>query len=178
MEKEEDNGISFLDVAVTRRNRRFTTDVYRKPTYTDLYTHYTSHHHPCVKAGTVRCLGLRAETICDGESRRKELKHLKDTFRRNGFPKKVIARNLIRIAPTTHGEEEEEERATDTDKPRLLYLPYLKGLLEKIRRACKKIAVRAVFKSSDTLREMLTRVKSPIPYPRDEQERSSIPDQL
>jgi hypothetical protein len=25
---------------------------------------------------------------------------------------------------------------------------------------------------------MLTRVKSPIPYPRDEQERSSIPDQL
>lgn len=37
------------------------------------------------------------------------------------------------------------------------------GVPEKIQRACKKIGVRAVFKSSGTLRELLTRVKRPIP---------------
>ena len=105
MEREEDNRISFLDVAVTRKDGSFTTEVYLKPTHTDLYTHYTSHHHPSVKAGTVRCLGLRAETICDGESREKELKHLRDTFRCNGFPREVITRNLRRSTPTTHEEE-------------------------------------------------------------------------
>jgi hypothetical protein len=63
MEKKEDNRISFLNVVVTRKDGRLTTNVYRKPTHTDLYKHYTSHHHPCVKVGTVRCLGLRAETI-------------------------------------------------------------------------------------------------------------------
>lgn len=138
MEKEEDNKISFLDVAITRKNGNFTTEVYRKPTHTDLYTRYTSHHHPSVKAGTVRCLGLRAEEICDGESKEKELIHLRDTFKRNDYLKKIIERNLSRTTPTMR----EKEGASNTDKSKLLYLPYLKGLSEKIQRAYWKIASR------------------------------------
>ena len=34
MEREEDNRISFLDVAMTRKDRSFTNEVYRKPTHT------------------------------------------------------------------------------------------------------------------------------------------------
>ena len=134
MEREEDKN-SFLDVAITRKNGSFTTEVYRKPTHTDLYTHYTS-HHPRVKVETVRCLGLKAEEICDGKSK-EELKHLRDTFRRNGYPKEIIERNLSRTTPTIR----EEEGASNTDKPKLLYLPYLKRLSEKIQRACRKIRV-------------------------------------
>ena len=100
MEMEKDNRISFLDVAVTRRDGTLTTEVYRKPTYTELYTHYTSHHHPSVKAGTVRNLGRRAETICDGESKKKEFEHPRNTFRQNGYPENVIAWNLRRPPST------------------------------------------------------------------------------
>ena len=64
MEMEADEQISFLDVSVKRKAGTFTTTVYRKLIHTDLYTHYSSHHHPSVKSGTVRCLGRRAETIC------------------------------------------------------------------------------------------------------------------
>ena len=55
--------------------------MYRKPTHTDLilYTHYSSHHHSSVKSGTVRCLGRRAEMICDDTSRKEELAHLRNT---------------------------------------------------------------------------------------------------
>ena len=52
-EMEKDNRISFLDVAVRKRDRAFTTKMYGKPTHTDLYTHYFSHHHPSVKSGIV-----------------------------------------------------------------------------------------------------------------------------
>ena len=97
MEKEEYKKISFLDVAVTRKNGIFTTEVFRKLTHTDLYTHYTSHS---VKAGT---LDLRAN-ICDGESK-EELKHLRDTFKWNGYPKEIIERNVRETIPTIREEE-------------------------------------------------------------------------
>ena len=45
-----------------------------------------------------------------------------------------------------------------------LCLPYVQGLSERIERACKKLDVRAVFKSSKTLRGRLCRVKSKQPF--------------
>ena len=95
MEMEADNQISFLDVSVKKNAGTFTTKVYRKPTHTDLYIHYSSHHHLSVKSGTVRCLGRRAGTICvDETSREEELAHLRDTFWGNGYPKGIITNNL------------------------------------------------------------------------------------
>ena len=43
--EEEHNGqLSFLDTLVTRDNGFLITNVYRKPTHTDKYLDYTSHH--------------------------------------------------------------------------------------------------------------------------------------
>ena len=50
-----------------------------------------------------------------------------------------------------------------TTKPPSLFLPYVQGLSEKIQIACRKLGVRTVFKSSGTLRQLLTRVKSKTP---------------
>ena len=47
MEMESDNTIPFLDRSVTRDSDGFlTTSVYRKPTHTDQYLTYDSHHLP------------------------------------------------------------------------------------------------------------------------------------
>ena len=89
-EMEKDNPISFLDVLVERKSGTLTTAVYRNPTHTDLYTHYSSRHHPQVKSGTVSCLRRRAEMVCDNTNRNEELAHLKDTFKRNGYPEEVV----------------------------------------------------------------------------------------
>ena len=48
-------------------------------------------------------------------------------------------------------------------KWRILYLPYVKGLLETIQRMCRRMRVKTVFKSHGTLREMLMKVKTRIP---------------
>ena len=48
MEIEKDNTIPFLDTSVSRdSNGLLTTTVYRKPTHTDQYLAYDSHHPHC-----------------------------------------------------------------------------------------------------------------------------------
>jgi len=57
MEIEKDNTIPFLDTSVSRdSNGRLTTRVYRKPTHTDQYLVYVSHHPQSVKRSIVKCL--------------------------------------------------------------------------------------------------------------------------
>jgi hypothetical protein len=47
VEREKDASIPFLDVKVTRKNGKVTTEVYRKPTDTGLYLQYDSNHPKC-----------------------------------------------------------------------------------------------------------------------------------
>ena len=70
-----------------------------------------------------------------------------------------------------------EEEPLTTERPKLLYLPYLQGMSERIQRVCTKIGVRAVFKSNGTLRQLLTKVKSPVPEMRKKDVVYTIPCQ-
>ena len=50
METENDTKLAFLDTSVSKEpNGRLTTSVYRKPTLTDQYLAYDSHHPQSVK---------------------------------------------------------------------------------------------------------------------------------
>ena len=88
----EEESLPFLDTTVRREGSKATTKVYRKPTHTDRYIHF-SYHHPRVFKGTVMCLKNRANNICTEGNRMKELDHLK-VFKQNGYPKNVIERTL------------------------------------------------------------------------------------
>ena len=64
METEKDNKLAFLDIAVLREpDGRLTISVYRKPTHTDQYLAYDSHHPQSVKRGIVKCLYERAKRL-------------------------------------------------------------------------------------------------------------------
>ena len=58
METKSDSKIAFLDATVSWRklDSRLTTSIYRKPTHTDQYLAYDSHHPKSVKRGMVKCL--------------------------------------------------------------------------------------------------------------------------
>ena len=61
MEKETKGSIPFLDIHVKKDGNKLATSVYRNPTHTDRYLHYSSHHHPKVKSGIADCLHHKAE---------------------------------------------------------------------------------------------------------------------
>ena len=88
METESDSKIAFLDTAVsTEKTGRLTNSVYRKPSYTDQYLAYDSHHLQSVKRDIVKCLYDRAERIVTKFSDiSKKKKHLSSVLVYNGYP--------------------------------------------------------------------------------------------
>ena len=78
METENDYKLVFLYTAVSREpDGRLSTSVYRKPTHTDQYLAYDSHHPQSVKRGIVKCLYERAKRLVTKPSViSKEKKHL------------------------------------------------------------------------------------------------------
>ena len=96
------------------------------------------------------------DKICNADSKQEELNHIRKAFQNNGYPDKFITRVLQN--PTQPTETPVEE---NSERPKILSLPYCHGLSERIQRVCSRIGVKAVFKSHHTLWEKLTRVKTP-----------------
>ena len=64
MEIEKDDTIPFFDTTVTRvSDSLLTTTVYRKPTHTDQYLAYDSHHPQTVKCGIRPSQKPHTETV-------------------------------------------------------------------------------------------------------------------
>eukprot|EP00117_Sycon_ciliatum_P047445 scpid103206/ scgid33888/ len=64
MEKETENQLPFLDVLVTRHSNSFSTAIYRKPTFTGLYTRWDSYGPTGQKIALIKSLTVRAQRIC------------------------------------------------------------------------------------------------------------------
>ena len=83
--------MSFLDIATIREDKTFTTSVYRKPTFTGVYTHFDSFLLSTYKSGTVYTLAFRCFRICSSLTKlHNGLVCLKETFSKNGYPEDFI----------------------------------------------------------------------------------------
>ena len=154
MEREKDHSLPFLDVRVERTEHGFSTSVYHKPTSTGRYLNFESHHPDWIKRGIVKCLQHRVQTVStDEQKKNKELSRLTDTMQRNGYPKGFLK---CKTKTATQSDIDQAEKPAAT-----VSLPYTKGLSEKIRRICKKYNIRTTFKSNNTLRRQLCKVKPP-----------------
>ncbi|KAL9978902.1 hypothetical protein ACROYT_G016486 [Oculina patagonica] len=122
METESDSKLAFLDTAVSREpDGRLTTSVYRKPTHTDQYLAYDSHHPQSVKRGIVKCLYERAKRLVTKPSViSKEKKHLSSVLVSNGYPFSFLQKITKTIKPNTSAEPVAEFKSTAV-------LPYVKG---------------------------------------------------
>ena len=103
------SGVIFLDLNVYRAHRgNLETSVYRKPTHTDKYLAFDSHHPICHKKSVTRTLLTRADCLpssCD--SRSKERKYVFDVLKVNGYPNTFLRNCLKPVTPSlnTSGDE-------------------------------------------------------------------------
>ena len=89
---QEKNGkLTFLDIAVSREKEKFVTTVYRKPTFSSVYTHFEIFLPTIYKFGIVYTLAHRCFKICsDWTKFHEELSFLKQAFLENGYPLSFI----------------------------------------------------------------------------------------
>ena len=86
-ETEANNRLAFLDVLVTRENNTFCTSLYRKPTFSGLYSNFESFMPETYKKGLIYTLLHRAFVLCCNWNKfHLEVLFLKDIFRKNSFP--------------------------------------------------------------------------------------------
>ena len=130
METETNNTIPFLDTLVTRDSDGYlSTSVYRKPTHTDQYLAYDSHHPQSVKRGIVKCLYDRSKHLITKPSVvSHEKKHLSSVLVSNGYPFSFV-KNITKTKKQTATKEPAPEIKSTA------VLPYVEGLSEALRRA-------------------------------------------
>ena len=78
----------------------------------------------------------------------------------NGYPANFICNAS---APPTQETADVNSPEEEQEKEPLVVIPYVAGMSEDIRRVCRKFNIRVVFKSGQTLRSMLTKVKDTLP---------------
>ena len=83
MEQEGNGELAFLDTLLKRNNEATSVLVYRKPTYTEQYLHYSCHHQKSKKESVVSSLFNRPYSIITNIH--KESATIKQVLKANGY---------------------------------------------------------------------------------------------
>jgi hypothetical protein len=95
--KREINGhLAFLDLNVHRTvEGKLETDVYRKPTHTDKYLSYNSHHQVSHKRSVAKTLLQRAESLpSNSDSQANEHEYVLNVLGENNYPKRFLKETM------------------------------------------------------------------------------------
>ena len=158
IEEENNNQIAFLDALVTRKDNDLIVEVYRKPTHTDRYLDFFSHHDKRHKISTA-----------DKQGKENELIRVTDALRCNNYPQNVISNNLKTKSSTqrTNPIPTAEEFvcmffkwAALSDFSKYAVLPYINGISQPLTRLLKKHDIRVVSKPFKTLQQEFPSPKS------------------
>ena len=95
MEDENNGELTFLDTLLKRNNGEISVLVYMKPTHTDQYLHYSSHHQISCKKSVVSCLFNRAYSIITNKGDlHKENATIKQMLKRMDIKKALLIKSL------------------------------------------------------------------------------------
>ncbi|XP_072016570.1 uncharacterized protein [Amphiura filiformis] len=158
-EEESNSSLPFLDTLIIKKPDGTTKlCIYRKPTHTDQYLQFDSHHPLHQKLGVVRTLLDRKDTIVtETEDQRKEELHIKQALARCGYPEWSI--NKVKAdkenpKPKVKPPKDSRERSKG-----LVVIPYVEGLSERVSRIFKKHGFSTSMKPHRTIRNMLVHPK-------------------
>ena len=85
--QEENGKLAILDIEVSREKGKFVTTVYRKPTFSGVYTHFESFLPTIYKFGMVYTIAYCCFKICsDWTKLHEELSFLKQGSSKNRYP--------------------------------------------------------------------------------------------
>ena len=145
VQHEKHNQLPFLDTLVTWQNDQIKIDVYRKPTHTNQYLDFNSHHPKTHKQSTKNILIHRATTLPTTEGVTNGINYVTNALTSNGYPKRLIQEAIKKSENSTMVTPEPEElvgmffKMVEPREKTTSYavLPYIKGLTENITRTLR-----------------------------------------
>ena len=123
MEKEANDGrFNIFDIQLIRIGDNVETTVYRKPSASDRYLHFTSEQAWHEKAAAIHTLTLRAQNYCsNAELLQQELEHITQVFLDNGYPLSTIQWIIRMKSHSRKANTFEQVDETSVDKSKIDY---------------------------------------------------------
>ena len=91
IEKDEDGHLPFLDINIFHENDKFATNVYRKKTFSGVYTNFKSFMTETYKIGLIKSLLFRYFSLCsDFIKFHNEIDKLKRISYKNSYPRDLV----------------------------------------------------------------------------------------
>ena len=161
IEPETNSKLPFLDLCTHILDDGSTKlTIYRKPTHTDQYLNFKSHHPLVHKRSVVRTLTTRAQEYVTNQTDKKaEPVHVRATLRANDYPEWAleVPRPSKPRAKNTAGPS-----GSNTRRP-MLGVPYVAGLSEQLGRVYKAKNIYMYHKPANTLRSKVVHPKDKTP---------------
>ena len=168
-ELENNNQLSFLDILITRTDDGFTTDVYRKSTFSGVFTNFFSFLSIQFKACLVSTLLFRCQQITSSSQKfHEEVMRLRSILAKNSYPLEFVDQCVSAFLNKKY----KKPVHTAEKRPEMIVLPYLGKLSLEIRNRLRKYVnkhistckLMIIFRSQRRLNTMF-RYKDMIPLP-------------
>ena len=145
-DNKEDGSIPFLDTTVKPEvDGSLSITVYRKPTHTDQYLQWDSHHNLPAKFSVINTLSHRAETVCSNpELLKQEKEHLRKALTQCKYPKWALDKVENRVYRSSSEAIDGANNQGATFTPAAtrevkskghIVIPYKQGLCESIKKS-------------------------------------------
>ena len=133
--------------------------VYRKPTHTDKYLSFNSHHPRSHKRSVVATLFQRAENLTsNNDARENECQYVTNILKENNYPKSFLY-DCLRRPTLTHCNSPEGDSAVKG----FAIVPYIQGIAEPIRRVLNNCGIKVSLKPFQTLGHIFAKPKDRVP---------------
>ena len=169
-DNKEDGSIPFLDTIVMPEvDGSLSITVYRKPTHTDQYLQWDSHHHLSAKFSVFQTLSHRASTVCSNpELLQKEKEHLRKALTNCKYPKWALDKVEKRLNRSSRqvidgGNNNFQSANHEVQNKGNIVIPYTQGLCESIKKICGRYGIQTHFKGGRTIKNLLVSPKDKDP---------------
>ena len=169
-DNKEDGSIPFLDTIVKpEANGSLSIIVCRKPTHTDQYIQWDSHHHLSAKFSVIHTLPHRAKTVCSKpELLQQEKDHLRKALTKCKYPKWALDKVEKRLNKSTsevidgannQGTTVAQAVTSEVKTKGHIVIPNTQGLCESIKKICGRYGIQTHFKGGSTIKNLLVSSK-------------------
>ncbi|KAI8493425.1 hypothetical protein Bbelb_288220 [Branchiostoma belcheri] len=157
-EPSHGNMLPFLDTkTIVEEDGNLRFEVYRKPTHTDQYLAFDSHHPLEHKLAVIKTLFHRADNIITSDqAKTDEHRHLRGALAKCGYQNWTFNKAL---KPSDQSKKTQKCKPLTNKNKANITIPYVQGVSEKLRRIFQNFNIATNFKPHSTLRQRLVHPK-------------------